>query len=176
MIWRLAIPRAQKLKMKHRKITYFRHHVSWTKIPDDMNKSFDYQIWKSVFIFYPLLAAKAKIAKKKNRCFFGRNCSQENLFWYYLTFTGLWKNYLVNVVLLPEKGYSCFSREADFFHLLSFSCVIFLAAVLRRASSRNQFPLARWLFHQVFMTWHDMTARPISGLPLNLKSYVESIG
>ena len=35
-----------------------------------MNKSFDYQIWKSVFIFYPLLAAKAKIAKKKNRCFF----------------------------------------------------------------------------------------------------------
>ena len=120
-----------------------------------MNKSFDYQIWKSVFIFYPLLAAKAKIAKKKNRCFFGRNCNQENLFWYYLTFTGLWKNYLVNVVLLPEKGYSCFSREADFFHLLSFSCVIFLAAVLRRASSRNQFPLARWLFHQVFMTWHD---------------------
>ena len=32
-----GVSRAQKLKMKHKKITYFRHYVPWTKIPDDMN-------------------------------------------------------------------------------------------------------------------------------------------
>ena len=25
--------------MKYKKITYFRHYIPWTKIPDDMNKS-----------------------------------------------------------------------------------------------------------------------------------------
>ena len=53
MIWRLAkdlnfdpmgISRAKKLKMEHKKNTYFHHYVPWTKISDDMNKSFIYQI------------------------------------------------------------------------------------------------------------------------------------
>jgi len=34
----MGVSRAQKLKMKHEKITYFRHYVPWTKIPDDKNK------------------------------------------------------------------------------------------------------------------------------------------
>ena len=29
----MGVSRAQKLKMKHEKITYFRHHVPWTKNP-----------------------------------------------------------------------------------------------------------------------------------------------
>ena len=29
----------QILNLNHQKITYFRHYVPWTKIPDDMNKS-----------------------------------------------------------------------------------------------------------------------------------------
>ena len=52
MTWRLAktliylnfdpmgVSRAHILKMKHKKITYIHHYVPWTKIPDDMNKSF----------------------------------------------------------------------------------------------------------------------------------------
>ena len=33
----MGVSSAQKLKMKHEKITYFRHYVNRTKIPDDMN-------------------------------------------------------------------------------------------------------------------------------------------
>ena len=36
-----GVSRAWKLKMKHEKITYFRHYVPWTKIPEDMNKFID---------------------------------------------------------------------------------------------------------------------------------------
>ena len=35
----MGVSSAQKLKMKHEKIAYFRHYVNRTKIPDDMNKS-----------------------------------------------------------------------------------------------------------------------------------------
>ena len=35
----MGCSRAQKLKIKHIKIRYFRHYVPWTKIPDNMNKS-----------------------------------------------------------------------------------------------------------------------------------------
>ena len=34
----MGVSRAQKLKVKHWKIMYFRHYVPWMKIPDDMNK------------------------------------------------------------------------------------------------------------------------------------------
>ena len=34
-----GVSRARKLKMKHEKITNFRHYVPWTIILEDMNKS-----------------------------------------------------------------------------------------------------------------------------------------
>ena len=37
----MGVSRAQKFKIKHRKITYFCHYVPWTKIPVDMNKSLE---------------------------------------------------------------------------------------------------------------------------------------
>ena len=36
----IGISRAQKLKMKNKKIMYFRHYVPWTKIPDNMTNLF----------------------------------------------------------------------------------------------------------------------------------------
>jgi hypothetical protein len=57
----MAISRARKLKMKHEKITYFRHYVPWTKIPDEMNKSIIIQIKD---YGHPMKGKKSKISEK----------------------------------------------------------------------------------------------------------------
>ena len=37
----------QTINLNHQKITYFRHYVPWTKIQDDMNKSFNQPLFLS---------------------------------------------------------------------------------------------------------------------------------
>ena len=47
-----GISKAQKLKMKHQKITYFRQYVPWTKIPDNMKRFYVQVILCLINIFY----------------------------------------------------------------------------------------------------------------------------
>ena len=39
-LWQVSRSCSQIINLNRQKITYFRHYVPWTKIPDDMNKSF----------------------------------------------------------------------------------------------------------------------------------------
>ena len=72
MIWRLAktliylscdpkcVSRAQKLKMKHQKLSYFRHYVHGRKLPDDMNKS-NVSIFAIFFYYFQSLFTTQQI-------------------------------------------------------------------------------------------------------------------
>ena len=82
MVWRLVkdldLPefwpygrlKGLKLKMKHKKITYFRHYIPWTKIPDDMNK-FILKVWHFRKGFLPQRISFYKKLKQTGRPFHG---------------------------------------------------------------------------------------------------------